>query len=374
MKKEDFAIAFSEKDGEEAIKEISLKIKLNFPKRINLLIILFTSHYLPSNILKTLDLTLKPQKILGLQAPFLIFEEEIIQKGIVACCINKEGVKLEEFFLKNNLSQEIETSLRLSFSKLKKKNTYLLSFLSPSINPSSYLDIIRLSLGKVFNLVGGGFITKYSPSTYQIVNNTVNEGLVTITMEGLHLDFLRSGGYLPLGKPFTITKTVAGNIIREINGQPAASIYRHYLEEKSESFIKNRLFTLYPLGIKKNGTIRLVSITDCLEDGSLMYVGEVKEKDSGHIMLLDSDLLLKELKRGLESLKEKGQGLVFILNSLVRKKILKESSAQEIKLIKQTLGWEFKIIGLYSDYFFISDREKGYIDIEAGNLQIILWQ
>ena len=64
MSKETFAIAFSEREQAEAIKEIALKIKLVFPKRINYLIVLFTPDYYPKNILKTINLTLKPRRIL----------------------------------------------------------------------------------------------------------------------------------------------------------------------------------------------------------------------------------------------------------------------------------------------------------------------
>ncbi len=107
MEKETFAIAFSRKAQAEAIKEISLEIKLTFPKKINYLIILSTPDYHPSNILKTITLTLKPQQILGIQSPFLIFEGKVISKGVVACCINKEGVEFNETFSKETDPQKI---------------------------------------------------------------------------------------------------------------------------------------------------------------------------------------------------------------------------------------------------------------------------
>jgi hypothetical protein len=374
MKKEEFAIAFSERDQEEAIKEASLKIKVIFPKAISYLIILFTPHYNPSNILKTINLTLKPQKVLGIESPFLIFEEKIIQKGIVVLCMNKENLKLQEFFSSTEEPQKTESLLRFSFKEVKKRNFSLISFLSPSINPSSYLSDIRLSFGEIFNHVGAGYTKRYSAHTYQIANDYVKEGFLSIMVRGMQINSVVSKGYLPLGKPFAITKVALNrNIIKEINNKPAINMYKHFLEDKFDNFIKNNLFSFYPLGIKRNDSIQLVSVSECLEDGSLLCVGELKEKSYGHIMLLDSELFFKELKSKIETLKENGEGLIFVINSLSRKKILKDSSEEELKLIKKIGGEESKIIGLYSDYSFSPDEKTGYMSMEAGNLLVTLW-
>jgi hypothetical protein len=374
METEHFAIAYSEKNPGEAAKEISLKIKLSFPTRINYIVVLFTPHYHPAHILKTITLTLKPQNILGIQTPCVIFEEKAIQKGVVACCINKDKFRVKETFLKSGEQQTIESFLRLSFRRLKRENFCLLSFLAPSIKPSSYLNGVRLSLGQVFNFIGAGYIRKHAPYAYQIINDTISEGLTVVSMEGLQMRTLHIGGFVPLGKPFTITKTsTARGVISEINGQPAVQIYKRYLDEKFENFIKNRLFSLYPLGIRKNGSVKLVNVIDSLEDGSLLYLGKVKERDQGHLMFLDSAFILRELKEKLGALK-KETGLIFIINSLDRKNILGESFGNEIRLIKQTLGGSSKIIGLYSDYAFVSDPDKGYVDVDNGRMLITLWQ
>lgn len=375
MERGEFITVFSEKAGGEAAKEVSLKIKSTFPKGINFLFVLFTPHYNPSEILKTVNLTLAPQRTLGIQAPFLIFEEKIAEKGVVACCINKPDLRVDEFFLKNKDIQEIETFLTTSFKKLKGKGFHFFTFLSPQITTLSYLNGVRLVLGKIFNLLGSGYLKKYSSYSSQIVNNTLNEGLVNLAIKGLDIQPLRLAGYLPLGKPFTITRLIRSrNIIMEINGAPAVNIYRRYLEEKFAAFKKNRLFAFYPLGIESNGVLRLINIIDCLEDGSLVYMGEVTERSCGHIMLLDPDSMLKNIKDKLGAIKADRRGLVFIINSLTRKKILQETSEKEIKLVKEVLGDNFRIIGLYSDYSFFSDAERGDIDIETNDFLLTIWQ
>ena len=375
MIKETFAIAFSEREQAEAIKEISSKIKLIFPKKIDYLIILFTPDYNPKNLLRTIGLTLKPKKILGLQSPFLIFEGRVVSKGVVACCVNKDGLILHEAFSKGSDSQEIESFLTSSFKKLKRKNFSFFSFVSSRVNPAAYVRGMRMSLGKFFELLGAGFTKQYSSYNSQIINNDLGDGLVSIALKGLKIRSLRLGGYVPLGKPFTITKTTTNrDIIMEIDNQPAINIYQHYLQEKFTTFVKNHLFSFYPLGISTNGSLRLINIVDCLEDGSLICVGEVREKDYGHIMFLDSTLFIKNLEDKLSALRNNGQALTFIINSLTRKKTLGEGAKREIAAIKETLGDKSKVIGLYADYSFFSDKEKGDVDIEIGNLLITMWE
>ena len=63
-----------------------------------------------------------------------------------------------------------------------------------------------------------------------------------------------------------------------------------------------------------------------------------------------------------------------IYNSLTRKKTLGEGAKREMAAIKETLGDKSKVIGLYADYSFSSDKEKGDIDIETGNLLITMWE
>lgn len=374
LQNSEFSIELSQKTQDEAIKDISLKIKLKFPKSIANLIILFTPEYSASNILKILKLTLKPQQILGLQSPYLIFEDKIIQKGIVACCINKEGVELKEDFLKAENLENAEKFLSSFFKKLKGKDFHFFSFISAKVNSFLFLRSMRLSLGKIFSFLGAGFTNSYSLGDSQIVTNTTGDGLIAFALRGLKVNTFRLGGYLPLGKPFTITKTASQSVIREINGRPAMDVYKRYLEERFKTFLKNKLFRLYPLGIKNKDSLKLIHITDFLDDGSLACVGQVHVGDCGHIMLLDSALLLEDMAKRLKPLVGKGQGLAFIINSLPRKKILKDSAQDEIKLMKQILSDKIKVIGLYSDYHLCSDQQKGDIDIETADALITLWQ
>jgi hypothetical protein len=365
---EKFAIALSEKE-EEAPKEVSLKIKSIFPKLIKYLLVFFTPHYQPLNILNTINFTLQPQMLVGMQSPLLIFEDRLVDRGIVACCINKPGFEFQKLFIKNDEPQNVESSLRSSLKKYSRENLFLFSLLSHQFNISNYLRGVDLALGKTANIFGGGYIKKYFSKNYQIVNDSVEGGLINTVMQGLKFNLSKISGFVPLGKPFIVTKTITKRgIIMEINGQPAINIYKHFLGERFDTFIKNYLFTLYPFGIKVGDNIHLVSIVECLQDGSLACIGEVKENSQAHIMLLNHSLLMESLKNMLRGVKENGDDLIFIINSLTRKKILKDHAAEEIAFIKETLGEKIKIFGTYCDYSLFPNRETCEIEVGSDNL------
>lgn len=372
---EKFTIASSEKKGEKAAKELSLKIKSVFPKAVKDVFLFFTPHYNPQDALKTINFTLKPRMVIGLQSPFLNFEDRILEEGMVAFVINKEDAEFTEIFIKEDSTQKIESTFRISLKNYSYEKEFIFSFLSHSFNYRNYLRALELSIGKSFNVFGAGYIRKYAAKSYQIVNNTVTEGLVNIIGSGIKETSLSIAGFIPLGKPFTITKVMAQrSIIMEINGKPAINIYRDYLGDKFNTFIKNYLFSSYPLGVYYNDDIHLINVIECLKDGSLACIGNLKENVQGHIMFFHSTALLDELERKLEFIKSHGEGLVFMVNSMLRKKVLREYAQEESRIIKQLLGDKFKIIGIYADYSFFSEAERREMNLEAGNILMTLWK
>lgn len=376
MTQQKFATALSEKDGEDALKEISLRIKATFPKSIKYILVFFTPHYQTSTIAKVINFTLKPQSIMGIQSPFLIYEDRVIEKGVVACCINDPYTEMKSIFVKpkqlmddsSAVQEDIEASLRSALKGLGAKRSFSLPFLSYEKNPYASINAIKLSTGKTMTVFGAGFMKRYGDKNYVISGDTASEGFLGILGKGLEIQLLKIGGFLPVGKPFIITRAVTErNIIMEINGEPAINIYKHYLGSKFDAFKKNYLFPLYPLGIRNNGSLILITVTNYLEDGSLVCVGDVKENQKGHIMVLHHASLIETIKEKLGFL-EGQEGLLIIIDSLARKRILKDVALEEIKFIKKTVGDKFKMIGTYSDYSVFSDENTREAEWEAANI------
>ncbi|UCG34655.1 MAG: FIST C-terminal domain-containing protein [Candidatus Omnitrophota bacterium] len=368
-----FAIALSEKSGEDAAKEISLKIKSVFPRAVKYVIVFFTPHYQAHNIAKTLQFTLNPEGLFGITSPLLIFEGRLIEKGIIAWAINKREARLKGAVLKESPGQ-LDSWLGNTLKEFKGKKKNLLSLFSGQGQRLQCLKELNSATAQGLDIIGAGYIKK-GTATYLQIANAASEGALNIISKGLNINAFRLEGYLPLGKPFVITKILGkSEIIAEINAEPAINIYRHYLQEKFETFKNKRLFLYYPLGIEENGKTRLVSIRDYLEDGSLVCTGTVKEGDSAQILLLHPDSFLESLKKELNAMGKSSEGVAFMINSLIRKKILTPAAAEEeLRWVRKYLSEQFLFLGIYADYSFLADKKNKEIEIEAASSLMTLW-
>jgi len=376
MEKKDIGIGFSENPAsEEAIKEISLRIKSNLNKSISLAIVFFTPHYKPLTLKETLHITLRPENIFGLQAPLVIFEGRVIKRGVVVCCFSLNGSNLKEILLKESNVEQIESILRKALVAIGEKKEFILCCLSPRVNIHNHLRGFELSLGRGFKIFGGGFIKKYGIKNFQIANNIIDEGASSIILgRPLVADSEKISGFLPVGKTFKITKAAPlRNVILEINNKPASLIYKKYLEEKFETFKKTSLGSLYPIGIKDNGHYRIINVLDFLEDDSLFCIGEMKEGQEGKLMMATSVSLLEAVKQTATRIRfEKDYDLAIVINSFIRRKILGPEADKEIEMIKTILGNRIKIIGFYSDYQIFLDKNIAEFTVENNNLCIVL--
>ncbi len=377
MKDEIIAIASSQiNDSASAIKEISRTVKTYLGgKHIYLALTFFTPQYKPAIIKEILGITLKPENIFAVQSPLLIFKDKTVQRGIVCCCFVRGTVSIKNFFTKNADAVAIEFIFRRNIMPFKERNRFLISSLGPQINVYNYLRGLELALGRNFNVFGAGFLKKYGAKNYVMLNNIIGEGLGGILIEGnFSVDNIKLRGFIPLGKSFTITKIAPQkNRIIEIDNKPAALVYKKYLGNNFELFKKTSIYSYYPLGIKINGTYRLINVIDILDDDSLFCIGDIKENSKAHIMVATPESLLEEVRKTLLNKKSFSDcNLAIILNSLSRRKLLKEKADEEIAQIARIFPDMTKVIGLYCNYQIFPCDYIRQPTIENHTLSVIL--
>ncbi|MBN2482602.1 MAG: FIST C-terminal domain-containing protein [Candidatus Omnitrophica bacterium] len=375
-KKEQFAIACSERTSEEdAIKEISLAIKTAFPRTVDFALVFFTPHYKPLLIQKALKLTLKPVTLIAIEAPLLIYEYKTIEHGIVVACMDLGKIKLATTALNEDKVESIEVALRKTRQEIRPFDL-LLGFLSPKINYDHCIGGLKFAFGKTARVLTAGYEENPDVHYQHLLNDRIENGYLYFAISaGFNIHYEKISGFLPLGMPFTFTKVDRErNLILEIDHKPAVEIYRKYLEDKFEIFLKKKLCYLYPFGIKSAGQYRLVSIEDILEGDSLKYLGHVEEGFQARLMMINEDLLGETILDLMAAVKEKlAPKLVIIVSSLVRKQILKQKTDREIGIIKKVIGKDSNVIGFYSDYQIIFDEASKEFIIEKGDLHVTFW-
>lgn len=377
MKTQNIAIAFSSSPSPiDAIKKISLDIKTSIlTKHIDLALFFFTPNYNPKILKEIIDTTIRPKNIFAIQAPLLSFQDKIVEKGIVMCCLAFDKLNLKEVFIKTRDLDKSEAILRRSLITMGQPRQLSFVSLPPRINTNSYLKSAELTFGRGFKIFGPGFTKKYGVKNFQIVNNTIDEGIGNMVLGGsLKIDLKKISGFLPLGKTFLITKTIPQrNVIMKINGKPASLIYKQYLEDKFDTFKKSSLGSVYPIGIRNGKDYKIICVKEFLNDGSLVCIGDLRDAKEGKIMMATPSSLLEKVKEVATKIKASYEyDIVIVMNSLIRRNILGLEANKEIALLKSILGKKTNIIGLYSDYQIFPEKEMGKVSIENNHLCMVL--
>ena len=188
---------------------------------------------------------------------------------------------------------------------------------------------------------------------------------VAIGMYGDGVLFMNSsrGGWDIFGPERTITKSV-GNIVYEIDGQPALDLYKKYLGERAKDLPASAL--LFPLQIRSGATdenklVRTILSVD-EESHSMIFAGDVPQGYRAQLMRANFERVIEGASEAGESivrgLKEKYQSMqiqelpkesISIAISCVgRRLVLGERADEEVEVLHESLGENANLIGFYS--------------------------
>ncbi len=175
------------------------------------------------------------------------------------------------------------------------------------------------------------------------------------------------GGWDPFGPERMVTKS-NGNILFELDGQPALDIYKKYLGEYSEELPGSGL--LFPLNVRINGSeepvVRTILAID--EDNrSLTFAGNIPEGSYARLMKANFDRLIEGASNAAIHSQGKSQipDLAILISCVGRKLVLNQRIEEEVEVIREAFGNHTAITGFYS-YGEISPM-TGYAKCELHN-------
>ena len=132
-----------------------------------------------------------------------------------------------------------------------------------------------------------------------------------------HIDAAKSAGWEKLGMPFKIT-SAEGNLLKEINGIPAAEIYRRYLNiAVDEDFIDNT--NEFPIAAYVGDEEILRHTNTVNEDGSLLLAGSVLNGWDMYLTFGNPSGILDEVNRRLAQIQQFDPQAVLLYSCYVRK-------------------------------------------------------
>jgi hypothetical protein len=169
--------------------------------------------------------------------------------------------------------------------------------------------------------------------------------------DSLEVSFSIYGGWTPFGPERIVTKS-EGNIMFELDNQPALDLYKKYLGDKSKELPGAAL--LYPLNVKsKDDTHTIVrSILNIDEENNAMILaGDIPEGATVQLMMTNVDNIAhaSELaaRNALEFRDQKPE-LALLVSCIGRKLVLDQRVEEEIEEVIEVIGKGVTVTGFYS--------------------------
>jgi len=162
------------------------------------------------------------------------------------------------------------------------------------------------------------------------------------------------GGWDPFGPERTITKSKY-NILYEIDGKPALSLYKEYLGDKAKELPSSGL--LFPLSLRlKKGDAETEVVRTLLsvdeKTKSMTFAGDMPEGAPARLMKANFERLIDGAS-GAANMSASGIAgrkpeLAILISCVGRKLVLKERTVEEIEAVRAAVGPQAAIAGFYS--------------------------
>jgi len=186
----------------------------------------------------------------------------------------------------------------------------------------------------------------------------------------LKIGYGSQGGWTTFGVDRLVTRS-EGNVLYELDGQPALQLYKKYLGDYAAQLPSSAL--LFPLSLRgKNNESSLVrTILSVNEtDGSMTFAGDIPEGEFVRLMNAGNEKLIDgatgAAEMALESLAETEPDLAILISCVGRKLVLKQRTEEEIESVKEQIGEQATVTGFYS-YGEICPTRPFDLDCELHN-------
>ncbi len=189
-------------------------------------------------------------------------------------------------------------------------------------------------------------------STLTLSDNGAREGRLTaLGLYGprLKVGYGSLGGWDAFGPQRVITRS-KGNVLYELDGQPALALYKRYLGEHASGLPATGL--LFPLAVHlPSGTEVTRTILGVSErEQSLTFAGDVPQGSPARLMKANFDRLVDGAHGAAQGARlAAGKAELAILISCVgRKLVLKQRTEEELEAVQDVLGKQAALAGFYS--------------------------
>ena len=187
------------------------------------------------------------------------------------------------------------------------------------------------------------------------------------------------GGWDLLGPQREVTRS-HDNVLFELDGQPALSIYKKYLGKRADELPATGL--LFPLAIDntdeiEGDTVRTILAVD-EEEQSITFAGDIPQGSFVHLMHANFDRLIDGASRASEDIRLENYrdqpALCVAISCVGRRLVLGQRTEEEIDAVLEFFPDNVNLIGFYS-YGEISPLASGRCDLHNQTMTLsVFWE
>jgi len=297
-------------------------------------------------------------QIVGCSTSGEICQEEVLNNHIVCTAIWFEKAHIE---IAREHIQSMESSFMVGeklAETLDKEHLVHIMVLSEglNINGSELTKGLNNRLKNRVPVTGGLAGDQASFAETVIVHNHAGEKNLVLAIgfygEHLQIGFGSMGGWDSFGVDREVTRS-KGNILYELDGQPALELYKRYLGTHAATLPASALLFPLSLRIKDSETALVRTILSVNEaDGSMVFAGDIPQGEYVRLMKANSDRLIDGAHGAAEmaklSLRNLNPDLAILISCVGRKLVLKQRVEEELEIIREVIGHNASMTGFYS--------------------------
>lgn len=296
-------------------------------------------------------------KVFGCSSAGEILGDQVYLEGISALCFHFDSATVSHSVAKVMEAEDSRAAGRMLGLSLEHKGLRAVFVLSDGsmVNGTHLVEGLLEKLPPNVSLSGGlaGDGDRFG-STVVGVGADMDAGrVVAIGFYGDRLDVLcgSAGGWEPFGPMKTITSS-EGNMLKEINGEPALAVYKRYLGARAAELPAAAL--LFPLEVHTRGSgnpgvVRTILSID--EDAQTMtFAGDMPEGTTVRLMHAGTDHLTRGARTAAERTVDAGGdiGAAILVSCVGRRLVLGQDAAGEVASVLGVVGKNIPAVGFYS--------------------------
>ncbi|MCD5311084.1 FIST signal transduction protein [Kineosporia babensis] len=206
--------------------------------------------------------------------------------------------------------------------------------------------------------------------TWVLADGQMRNGVVSVLgLSGpqLRICYGAGGGWGILGPERRVTRS-EGNVLYELDGQPALELYRNYLGERMGSTPQSTL--LFPLSVRggdseQSAVVRTVQAFD-EERQSLIFTGDIPQDGVARLMRANMDELVEGAGDALKTAEfiPGVPTLALVVSCVGRRAVLRQRTEDELETVADRLPADALIAGFYSygEISPIGERSSGLLN------------